>query len=289
MNRGWVKNYRKELKSDVWVMPPLYERVWHYLILSVNFEKKKVPMRDGSFVIVRPGQHLTSIRTMANAVGWYERGIWKEPNPKTMEDVLGWLQIQNMVTLEHGKGNKQFTLITIVNWDIYQGEHDSEEMPSKDEGNSEVEENKQLLGINNNDNNANNEKETKEEKKEIHVCLEGREEYSRAFENFWSTYPRRIEKKGAFRMWKARIKEKVGEEDMISAALNYAKYCRDREIEDRYIKHPATFLGKDKPYGEFVLCVPEKSKKEGMPRNVSSALKLYDRSQAGEFEEVKLW
>jgi hypothetical protein len=40
MQMGWVKNYRKELKSDVWAMPPMYARVWQYLMLSANFEEK---------------------------------------------------------------------------------------------------------------------------------------------------------------------------------------------------------------------------------------------------------
>jgi hypothetical protein len=68
-------------------MPPLYARVWQYLMFSANFEERKVPMRDGSFIMVGPGQHLTSVRTIANAVGWYERGIWKETNPPTISDI----------------------------------------------------------------------------------------------------------------------------------------------------------------------------------------------------------
>jgi hypothetical protein len=210
---------------------------------------------DGSFVVVKPGQYLTSIRTIANAIGWFERGIWKEPNPKTIQDVFDWFEKQNMITLGHGNGNRQFTLITIVNWDLYQCEHDSKETSSDDEGNREELGNNQSLDINNNYNNANNEKETKEEKN-IHTSSKNKDEYSEAFETFetfWLSYPRRIEKKRAYGMWKARIKEKVKDGDMISAALNYGKYSRDRELEERYIKHPATFLGKDKPFEEFVL------------------------------------
>lgn len=56
MQKGWVKNYRRELKSDVWVMPPMYARIWQQLMLSANFEEKKVPMRDGSFITVKQGQ-----------------------------------------------------------------------------------------------------------------------------------------------------------------------------------------------------------------------------------------
>jgi hypothetical protein len=150
-----------------------------------------------------------------------------------------------MITLEHGDGNKKFTLITLVNWDLYQSEQGREELPSGDEGNAEEPDNNQTPDINNKYNNDNNEKETKEDKKE--------DKYSADFETFWCSYPRRIEKKRAFRMWKARIREKNKGEDMISAALNYGKYCRDSSLEDRYIKHPATFLGKDKPLKNMYL------------------------------------
>lgn len=284
MQSGWIKNYRKELKSDVWLMPPIYGRVWHQLLLSANFEEKRVPMRDGSFVTVKSGQHLTSIRTIANAVGWYERGIWKEPNPKTIQDVLEWLEKQNMITLEHGEGNRKFTLITIVNWELYQSENKSIDEELVDEGNSTVSEEKQLLEINNNYNNANNEKENKE-KKEVNISSD-REEYSDEFESFWLSYPRKIEKKRAYRMWKARLKEKVRGEDMISAAANYNKYCMDRKLESSYIKHPATFLGRDRPFEEFIFGIPEKEK---MPRNVSNALNLFEMSKSNELREVELW
>lgn len=290
MQRGWIKNYRKELKSDVWAMPPIYARVWQLLKLSVNFEEKKVPMRDGSFMVIKPGQHLTSVRTIANSVGWYERGLWKEPNPKTIQDVLEWLEKQNMITLDHGKGNRKFTLITLVNWDIYQRENDCEETETVDQGNNEESDNEQMMDINNKYNNANNDKEKKEEKeKNKSMYLMDEDKYSEGFESFWLSYPRRIEKKRAYRVWKQRLKEKVVEEDMISAALNYGKYSRDRNLEERFIKHPATFLGKDKPFEEFILSIPEGLKKEAAARNVSKAMDLYERVQAGGLGEVELW
>jgi uncharacterized protein YifE (UPF0438 family) len=108
---------------------------------------------------------------------------------------------------------------------MYQGEHDSKNTSDHDDGNSEESKNNQLLDINNNYKNANNEKETKEEEEEnIHMSARDGDEYSEAFERFWLSYPRRIEKKGAYRAWKARLKEKIKDEDMISAALNYGKY-----------------------------------------------------------------
>ena len=117
---GFIKDYRKELTSDVWLMPPLYHRVWQYLKYKVNFYDNEIPLKDGSKMTIKKGQHLTSVRGIANAIGWYEGLKWQEPNPKTISTILDWLEKQEMINIERGKGNKQYTLITLNNWKIYQ-------------------------------------------------------------------------------------------------------------------------------------------------------------------------
>ena len=78
------------------------------------------------------------------------------------------------------------------------------------------------------------------------------DEYTPEFEEFYSAYPRRVEKRRAYKAWKAQIKEKAPPENMILAAVNYAANCKNRGTEPQYIKHPATFLGKDKPYEDWL-------------------------------------
>ena len=73
--------------------------------------------------------------------------------------------------------------------------------------------------------------------------------YSESFESFWSVYPRRVEKAGAFRLWNTRIKEGHTAEEMIAAAAAYASICSDRD--PKFIKHPKTFLGPDKPFLDY--------------------------------------
>jgi hypothetical protein len=124
-------------------MPPLYHRVWQYLKYKVNHEDKKIPMRDGSFFTVKKGQHLTSHRKIATDVGWYERMSWKEPNPKTIKSILDWLENQTMITVQHGKSNSQYTLITLLQWEKYQ--------ITIDESNTKVTVSNQLMDTNNND------------------------------------------------------------------------------------------------------------------------------------------
>lgn len=118
--KGFIKDYRQELLSDIWMMPPLYHRVWQYLKYSANHIEGRIPMSDGTFKTIMPGQHLTSIRNIAEGVSWYERGVKKVPNPRTISRILDWLKKQSMINIDRGNGNRQYTLITLLNWGLYQ-------------------------------------------------------------------------------------------------------------------------------------------------------------------------
>lgn len=159
MREGFIKDYRQELDSDIWIMPPLYHRVWQYLKYEVNHNENEIPMKDGTKFLVKKGQRLTSYRNIAKSIGWYEGLQWKEPNPKTVKTICDWLEKNNMIIQEHGKGNRQFTLITIVNWGLYQCKKDEGVTVNKQESNIKVTEKKQVADINKNDNNEKNEKE----------------------------------------------------------------------------------------------------------------------------------
>lgn len=152
--KGYIKDYRKELESDIWAMPPLYHRVWQYLKYQVNHKQNTIPMEDGSSLTIEKGQHLTSVRSIAKGVGYYERKVWKEPNPKTINAILKFLENSHMIHINRGKSNRQFTLITLLNWETYQS-HDNE---SNDESNTQVTVKKQSLDINKNVKNEKNEK-----------------------------------------------------------------------------------------------------------------------------------
>lgn len=65
--------------------------------------------------------------------------------------------------------------------------------------------------------------------------------YPSDFEKFWSVYPRKVEKKRTFEIWKRRIKT-YSPEILIQSAKNYAEYCKNENVEIKYIKHPKTFL-----------------------------------------------
>jgi len=114
---GWIADHRKELESNIWLMPPMYHRVWQWLKYSVNHKEAKIPNKDGNFTTILPGQRATSYRQIAKSVGYYEGRKWKEPNVKTVKSILDWLVKEKMISVW---GNTLGTIVTIENWSLYQ-------------------------------------------------------------------------------------------------------------------------------------------------------------------------
>ena len=134
---GYIFDHRKELESDVWLLPPMYHRVWQWIKYMVNHSEARIPNKDGTFTVLKPGQHATSYRHIAKGVGYYEGLKWKEPNPKTIKTILDWLEKQGMISV---KGNTLGTVLTVANWGLYQKE--------LIKGNAEVTLEKHLLDTN---------------------------------------------------------------------------------------------------------------------------------------------
>lgn len=121
---GYIKDYRKELESDIWLMPPLYGRVWQWIKYSVNHKDKAIPQPDGTDFMVKSGQRLTSLRQMAHAVAWQEGVRTITPSAETIARIVKWLESKNMITVFRGCRDRSYTLITVVNWAFYQGGDD---------------------------------------------------------------------------------------------------------------------------------------------------------------------
>ncbi|MDT2261621.1 hypothetical protein P7H06_21925 [Paenibacillus larvae] len=100
--QGYIKDYRQGQKSDIWLMPPLYHRVWQYLKYMANHQDNEIPLTDGTRLSIQRGQH-TNVRSIATGVGWYEGRLWKEPNPKSVSVVLDWLVKNGMIHIEREK------------------------------------------------------------------------------------------------------------------------------------------------------------------------------------------
>lgn len=76
--------------------------------------------------------------------------------------------------------------------------------------------------------------------------------YPLAFETFWKAYPRRVDKGMAYKKYLARRNDGYSDEELISAAKNYASECARLRTQEGYIKHPKTFLGDSMPFQEYL-------------------------------------
>lgn len=79
-----------------------------------------------------------------------------------------------------------------------------------------------------------------------------REQYPSDFERFWSVYPRKVEKRRAFKCWQTRLREGYTADELIRAAEAYAEECRRKGRSQDYIKHASTFLGPSKPFEDYL-------------------------------------
>jgi len=103
------------------------------------------------------------------------------------------------------------------------------------------------------------EKEKEKEKEDISTDQhKGRSsDYTPEFEHFWSIYPRKEDKKRAFKLWQRRLTSKKPDlrstvEEMTQAAINYKEQC-EREGRDRkYIKKASTFLSDNMDFQDYI-------------------------------------
>lgn len=133
-DNGYILLHRKILDWQ-WFSEPKVLHVFLYLLLKANH---KPSYWRG--VLVDRGQHITSYETIANATGLSVQ------NTRTS---VRKLIFSKEITC---KSTNKFTLVTIVNWDLYQ--FNNEKLTSKLTNNQQTT-NKQLT-TNNNDNNDNN-------------------------------------------------------------------------------------------------------------------------------------
>lgn len=76
--------------------------------------------------------------------------------------------------------------------------------------------------------------------------------YTPEFIEFWNVYPRKLGKMEAFKTWERIIKKGESAEQIIKCAVNYSKDCENKQTEERFIKHPKSFLN-DERYKDYTL------------------------------------
>lgn len=162
---GYIKIWRALIENEIYTLPPLYLRVFERLILEANHQDNEIPYRRKGKVekkLIKRGERLTSVRQISEWVGWYEKGVFKVPNPKIIKEILDYLVKNNMIFIYNNKGNRTETHYSIVNYNVYQDfseekvteqkqEKNAKETEKERESNNKETNKKQTLPTNNND------------------------------------------------------------------------------------------------------------------------------------------
>lgn len=136
MSHGWICVHRKLLEWE-WFDDHNTFRLFMYLMLKANHQDK-----NWKGITIKRGQHLTSLDKMVVGSGLTKSQIRTSIN-----------KLKSTQEIAH-HSNAQHTVITIINYDLYQAADTQVSTPVTHESHT----NRTRIAPNNNDNNDNNEK-----------------------------------------------------------------------------------------------------------------------------------
>ena len=110
MHDGWIRLYRKLQECCVWEDKEPFDKrsAWIDLLLTANHADAKL-LFNGELITVQRGQILTSVRKLSVKWKWSVNKVYR---------FLKLLESDKMLQKE---SNKDRTLLTIVNYSVYQG------------------------------------------------------------------------------------------------------------------------------------------------------------------------
>lgn len=235
--KGYIKLHRSIQDNELWDDPEPFDRrsAWIDLLLMANHKDIEV-YYDGKTLTVKRGDMLTSLRKLAVRWGWGKDKV---------ERFMCFLESRHMLTRKRATQRATAgTLITIVNYDIYQGFDGTNETTSETRTMTTT---ATRTDRNNND--------IKNIKNDIYTC---------SFEHAWEIYPRKDEKKRAYECYTARLNSGYSEEELLQATEAYAKECEERQTEKRYIKQAKTFFGINEPFVDYLKRAKAQEKKQDL-------------------------
>lgn len=141
MTKGWIQLHRQLQEHWLWQSKPFsYGQAYIDLILSANHTSAKIVI--GSRIEnIKRGQLITSVRKLSDKWGW------------SKDKTLKFLRLLESDGMIDRNADTNRTLITLVNYEKYQGRQDSNQDATKD---SNQDTTSPLTIIREKDNNVNN-------------------------------------------------------------------------------------------------------------------------------------
>lgn len=265
--KGYIKLYRDLQDCWVWFDDVKFTKgqAWVDLLMLANHKDKKMSFKDGIITIKR-GQYVTSIAKLADRWNW---------SFNTTKKFLNLLESDNMLTR---KSDNKKTLITIVNYRVYQSDDEVKKTNLDRQTDSQTDSqidsqadspsaNKLTVKL------TPNNKEKKEKKEKEYI-------YIRKFEEAWKHYPRKEDRGLAYKCYMARLNDGYSEDELLQATIGYEEECKREHREKRYIKKGATFYGVNTPFVDYL----NKGDEDGKSNNTTT--RQYTDEELDRFEDL---
>jgi len=109
---------------------------------------------------------------------------------------------------------------------------------------------------------------------------------SPAFSEFWAAFPKRLGKKAAASKFRAAVKSGTPPQHIIDGAARYAAWVSENRIEERFIKHPTTWLNKGCWDDELK---PQRTNQHGQPSRTARLVTVaHGENERAEDEPVEV-
>lgn len=234
---GYILLSRKIIESEIWDKPPLYIKVWVYLLSKAQHQDYKQLKR---------GQLWTSIPEIQEACSWYV-GFRKEtPSKDQIFRIIDWLRKSHERVDEDDTNASMITttkatqgmLIKIRNYNVYQTsenyERNNERSNEKDMTATRPQQHRD--NINKNDK---NDKNDKNERIKRHMCDD-------KFNEFWDVYPNKKAKKVAKASWDKIQPDETLADIIIDSVIRYKRSYDWIKENGKYVPMPSTFLNQER-------------------------------------------
>ena len=156
---GWIKLHRKLLENPIFLKPELLQ-LFIYCLLKANHEAQKI-IFNGQEIEIKIGQFITGRNAMAKDL---------KQNPITTYKRLKILENLKILNI---KSNNKFSVVTVVNYGLYQ----SEEIKRNTKRNNKGTTREQQGNTNKNDKNDKNDKKYKIIRSPIEIAIDDFKEF----------------------------------------------------------------------------------------------------------------
>lgn len=236
---GYFKVWRELYTKPIWTnSPPEHKVVLMTILAMANFRTNKWIWQGKEFE-VKEGQFITSLSSLAKTCG---PGV-------TIQNVRTALKKFETLGFLTNKSTKTGRLITIVNWELYQGENiQTNKANNKEPTKSQQSSNKELT----------TKEEGKEGKKVNNIIMTPYEaEYISILERI-KDYP--LDREKDLEYMKV-LEERYPELDLVAAAEKFSDWVLDNPFK-KNANHRSRLNDSFKKYVEWGICVKKEKPKE---------------------------